>query len=868
MSLLFAATTTDRVDYGSPAILDDLHASTFSGWAWVYRTANGTNKHVMTKDNSGPNGWGFVVLNTAAEGTISLVVQRNTTGTQYTSDASNTIPLNTWCLIGFSYDPAGSPQVRLYIGTLTTAIAEVSGYSLTTAGSGTAKTDATANLYVGNLQRANTNSFTGRIARAGLSTSLLTAADFQRIQYADAFTLPPGTVWASEIWGIGTSNFDLTGTGNNGTVTGTTIADGLPLLMPYDVFSPAVLVGGSAVTDVTKPVFAGASVATNGLSIAVTMTEAGSILPTSGVTGFTFTVAGVTVAPTGVTASGTTITAAFASAIYISEVVTVAYTPGNVTDNASNVLDAFAAQSVTNNSTVVQSIAPNHANIYYPGAEVWSLSSSNARCNIQGNYLFFAVNSLASEPITMTFDTSRFSGLTAATPPTIDVYMDGSLVSFGSPSYVQLVTNANTQTITLAAAPSAGRHVFRVVIRSMEQASGAFIGMWGTGGSIPPVAVDITSISLGKTSTMGTVTSGVDYYANTAVFIGDSRTCGVLANIEAGDSTTTTNAANNNTEQGWPYLLRSRLGCEIIYVAQGGLGYQVQNGTYQGSATKNPPLYGASGAGAGEKFTTYRWNGLTRTYAQTHKYVVIQAGANDLGAATPTMITGVITDMRAACGATPWILQLVDPAQAERTDATTAVTNYLAGAPTDLKMKLIDTGVQLVTGALDVNGYSSDGSHMNHQGQIQWANLVYAQLLATGVVTATANNWSGTVVDYLDGRLATAAYIMSGTGGVHNGSLWDFGDGRLAIPVVDTSLGAGIHKGGNIDLGSNKYAQPVVSVDGSTGKHSGAVVDCGNRQLAIPMVLVSGSGATVSGRNMDLGSRKLARSIVQLTGPS
>lgn len=863
MSLLFAAASTDRVDFAAPAVLLNLHASTFSGWAWVYRTANGTNKHIMTKDNSGPNGWGLVCVNTAAEGGITLVVQRNIALTQFTSDASNVIPLNTWCLVGFAYDPTGSPQVRLFIGTLTTTIAEVSGYSATTAGSGTHKTE-TANLYVGNLQRANTNSFTGRIARAGLSTSLLTAADFRRIQWGSAYTLPPGTVWAAEIWGIGASNCDLTGAGNNGTVTGTTIVDGLPLMMPYAVMAgdPS---GGSAAADTTKPVFAGASVPADGLTVSVSLTDAGTLLPTSGVTGFSVTVAGAAATISSATASGTTVTLTVSAAVYSGQTVTVAYTPGNVTDNSSNVLDAFTAQSVTNNSTVTNAIAPNHANIYYPGAEVWSLSSSNARCNIQGNYFFFAVNTLANETISLSFDTSRYNGLTAATTPTIDIYMDGSLVSYGSPSYVQLTTSANTQTITLAAAPSNGRHVFRVVIRSMEQATNLFIGMWGTGGSIPPVAVDITSIGLGPTSTMATLTAGSDYYANTAVFVGDSRTVGVLANIEQGNSATTTNAANNNSEQGWAYLLRSRLACEIILVGQGGLGYQVQNGTYQGSATKNPPLYGAGGAGAGEKFTTYRWNGLTRTYAQTHKYVFIQAGVNDGGAATPTMIAGVITDMRSACGTTPWILQVVDPGQAERADTTTAVAGLVGS---DAKLKLIDTGVQLVTGVADVNGYSSDGSHMNHQGQIQWANLVYAQMITAGVITATANNWSGNVVDYLDGRLANAAYIMSGSGGVHNGSLWDFGDGRLAIPAVDTALGAGVHKGSLIDLGSNKYATPVVSVDGSTGKHAGIVVDCGNKQMAIAMVLVSGSGATVSGRNMDLGSRKLARSIVQLTGPS
>lgn len=235
MSLVFGGNTTDRADFGSPAALDNLHASTFSGWTWLYRTGNGTNQHVITKDQTSYSGWDLVLLNSPGEGAVSVLVFRNTSNAQFTSNGSNLVALNTWTFVGWSYDPAGSPQIRIFKGDLGATVAEVSGYATTTAGSGTAKDDSGANLYVGNLQRANTNPFKGRIARVGLATGLLAAADFQRIQFTTApETRPSGFVWGSELLDTGTQ-VDLSGAGNNGSVTGAVVGDHLPLMAPFAV---------------------------------------------------------------------------------------------------------------------------------------------------------------------------------------------------------------------------------------------------------------------------------------------------------------------------------------------------------------------------------------------------------------------------------------------------------------------------------------------------------------------------------------------------------------------------------------------------------------------------------------------------------
>jgi hypothetical protein len=116
-------------------------------------------------------------------------------------------------------------------------------------------------------------------------------------------------------------------------------------------------------SDSVKPVFASATVPSSGLSVAVTLTEADSlpILPAS-VTGFAVTVDGLSRSISSATASGNIVTLTLASPpVFAGQTVTVAYTPGNVTDSAAtpNAMLAFAAQSVTNSSTDTPAVRLN-----------------------------------------------------------------------------------------------------------------------------------------------------------------------------------------------------------------------------------------------------------------------------------------------------------------------------------------------------------------------------------------------------------------------------------------------------------------------------------------------------------------------------
>jgi hypothetical protein len=110
-----------------------------------------------------------------------------------------------------------------------------------------------------------------------------------------------------------------------------------------------------AVSDVTAPVVASASVNAAGTTFTVNFTEAGSppVLPASGATGFTLNASLAAVTLSSPSISGTTYTATISRAIRSGETLTLDYASGNVTDSATspNSLVGFTGTSVTNNST-------------------------------------------------------------------------------------------------------------------------------------------------------------------------------------------------------------------------------------------------------------------------------------------------------------------------------------------------------------------------------------------------------------------------------------------------------------------------------------------------------------------------------------
>ena len=249
MSLTFGGATSDRVDCGSGSSLDDLTTAGFTVWAWVYRTGTGANQEMVTKDGSFPSGWDFAVTNDTAEGELQLFVGYNATQASYVTNSSNVIAANTWTFVAGTFDPAANPQIRLYLGTLSSLAAESSGYSTATNGVGTIGSDASANLYIGNLQRATTLAFKGRMGPVGVVNRALSAGELQSLQYNPRMLAGTVGLWMLGDNGTGTQP-DYSGNGNSGTVTGATQSDNPPLrrwggrLSVFSPYTTVVAVGG------------------------------------------------------------------------------------------------------------------------------------------------------------------------------------------------------------------------------------------------------------------------------------------------------------------------------------------------------------------------------------------------------------------------------------------------------------------------------------------------------------------------------------------------------------------------------------------------------------------------------------------------
>lgn len=234
MALLFS-TSGSRVEHGSAAALDDLHVAAFSGWAWVYRTADGGNQYILSKTVAYPSGWAFLVDNYTAEGQIRFLIFRSSTISEWTdfvSSTANVVALDTWTFIGFTFDPGASPRVKFYRGTLAVAAAEVSAYALSQAGTSATITDASTNLWVGSLYFATANVFKGRIQRGAIVTRALTADEMAGVWCSSQRSGDPfphcNIANTTILFDYTTTSTvtDRSGNGNNGTVTTASTADG------------------------------------------------------------------------------------------------------------------------------------------------------------------------------------------------------------------------------------------------------------------------------------------------------------------------------------------------------------------------------------------------------------------------------------------------------------------------------------------------------------------------------------------------------------------------------------------------------------------------------------------------------------------
>lgn len=228
-ALTFGAATTDVVNHGSDASLDNLNPFTWA--AWIFPTTLTNARIILSKATAGSVGKQFAVNGTA--GDVSVRVNRPTDTVYITNDT----PLATtskWYFIAATFDSAGAAGqvVNIYVGDLTTSLAE-RAYGTATDGSGTPDAEETVSFAAGNLTPATpATPLQGRIAWAGVWNRGLSLGELQQQQFRPHKT--SGNVLFTHYGFNGTGTQpDWSGTGNSGTVTGATQSDHVPLGAPF-----------------------------------------------------------------------------------------------------------------------------------------------------------------------------------------------------------------------------------------------------------------------------------------------------------------------------------------------------------------------------------------------------------------------------------------------------------------------------------------------------------------------------------------------------------------------------------------------------------------------------------------------------------
>lgn len=238
MSLTFTSGSSDRVDFGSDAALDDLSA--YSAIIAIYPTDQVSGRRFFNKglDNNGTAVW----WDWTTSGDIACVCNRATTDA--TAIASTPLSLNTWAELAVTYSDAAGFNV--YVRSLTGVFSEVSYTGTPVAGSGARIDDSAESLIVGNRNEIDAG-FGGQISHFKFFNEKLTLAELN--VHAFKHNFPSNNLVYSEFWSSGTQ-IDLSGNQNDGTVTGATESNPAPTISPFNTgnFSVPYIVAAASTT--------------------------------------------------------------------------------------------------------------------------------------------------------------------------------------------------------------------------------------------------------------------------------------------------------------------------------------------------------------------------------------------------------------------------------------------------------------------------------------------------------------------------------------------------------------------------------------------------------------------------------------------
>lgn len=428
---------------------------------------------------------------------------------------------------------------------------------------------------------------------------------------------------------------------------------------------------------------------------------------------------------------------------------TFTYTPttptGGKTISVTNDGGLSNPSSVTYTATDGSLVIPvdNSNLVWSPGnwdtlnVSDFGVSTKSMQTACCGAYLRFKFT--GSTTAALNIDTSTLTGFGANVPVLRVVTNDVSSQDIS--------TTVGATSITVGTGLTSGSsYTIEVYVIGSVEAQGT---RWGAAGVSPTNVVRINGITLDSGATIQaapTRSGGIGY-----VF-GDSITEGVRA---AG---TTTQPADHDKSYAW--YLATATNCEIGIIGFGATGWQV------------------SGSGSVPAFPSH-WNlhttGRSRTFV-TPNWVVVNHGTN--GATSASNVSSWLTSARTTFGASAWLFILVPPGGAAKTTLQTGVSNYLAGAPADTKVALIDLSDRVSTAGLTTLGSATykaiDGLH-----PYQWVHGM--------IGAAAAQKITSTMIAAAGAIYPTASQVLSGVTFGPNGT--DF-TGNVVLPTASQVLNA------------------------------------------------------------------------------
>lgn len=239
MALTFGAASSNRVDCGSAAGIDEL--LTMTVLALVRPTALTSGRVIVAKkfDTNATAGWRLALQGTT--GQLNFNRRHTSNATSYTSTDNLCAPVDTWRWVAATYDEAGGAgaRVNLYGAAIHEMLAETGTYATSTNGTGASLADEAQSLIWSNYTDNPSASFQGQMAFGMIVNRVLTLGELWSLQF-NPRPISGCVNFMRFGWNGTSTQADMSGSGNAGTVTGASVATAWAPI-------PALALGGSTI---------------------------------------------------------------------------------------------------------------------------------------------------------------------------------------------------------------------------------------------------------------------------------------------------------------------------------------------------------------------------------------------------------------------------------------------------------------------------------------------------------------------------------------------------------------------------------------------------------------------------------------------